>query len=77
MPSKDYQSEKYGVLYYKNTNIIGLRRKWGGKEQVISYGGRGSKAEEFLRNIADDALKKLDAGETESEVRDWCKRFCK
>ena len=65
----DYKSAKYGKLYYKNSNIIGIRRKFGDCHQVFSFGGKRSCAGEgVLRAFGEDVLRKLGAGQSEKEV---------
>ena len=62
-------SPNYSIMYYKNSNIIGVRRKRGGKEQAFSFGGTKCKlSEEHLRGYADQALENLDAGILEGDV---------
>ena len=62
------------MLWYKLTNMVGIRRKFGDKKQIFSFGGRRSGlTEEKGRSFGDDALKKLDAGMTEKEVEEWAK----
>ena len=64
----------YQVLWYKNASNVGIRRKFGGKEQIFLFGGkRSGLTEEKGRSFGDDALQKLDAGMTENEVEDWAK----
>ncbi len=71
-PAQAVTSADYGVLYYKSTNKIGIRRKFGGKEQIWSFGGSAcGKDEAGLRHIADDCLLKLDAGESEDSVLEF------
>ena len=38
--AQDCQSEKYAVLYYANNEAAALRRKFGDKKQIFSYGGK-------------------------------------
>ena len=62
-------SPNYSIMYYKNSNLIGVRRKHGGKEQAFSFGGlKCNHSEEQLREYADQALEKLDAGLSEDDV---------
>ncbi len=63
-------------MYYKNNNSIGVRKKEGpwpkSGQQVFSFGGkRCSFSEQALRNFGLDALKKLDDGMAEENVRAW------
>ena len=54
--------------------MVGIRRKFGDKKQIFSFGGRRSGlTEEKGRSFGDDALRKLDAGMTEKEVEAWAK----
>ncbi len=70
-----YCSEKYCVLWYKRTHLIGIRQKFGATTQIFSFGGHKCNASEaVLRAFADDALKKLDAGMEEGEVANWAKQ---
>ena len=70
-----YHSEKYASMYYKKGNVIGIRRKFGGKEQCMSFGGkRVGHSEAVLRGFADDAMKMLDAGATEKATKEWVDR---
>jgi len=72
---QEHVSKKYQVLWYKITNMVGIRRKSGDKKQIFSFGGRRSGlTEEKGRSFGDDALKKLDNGMTEAEVEVWAKQ---
>ena len=69
---QEYKSEKWNVMWYKNGQNIGIKRKWGTKAQVITFGGkRCGLSEEIQRSFADEALRKLDAGVPEKDVKDW------
>ena len=68
---QDYVSNLYNVLFYKKSNILGIRREFGCKEQCFSFGGSSGLSEAVLRGFADDAMKKLDDGETEDDVKEW------
>ena len=58
------QDYKYGVMYYKNNNSIGLRRKFGNKGQCFSFGGAKCRLDEAaLRGFAKDCQKKPHHGE--------------
>jgi len=64
----------YSIMYYKNNNLIGVRRKFGGKEQAFSFGGKRCElSEEQLREYADQALEKLGAGLSEADVSEMMK----
>ena len=61
-------------MYYKNNNLIGVRRKFDGKEQAFSFGGRRCELSEGqLREYGDQALEKLDSGITEDDVAEIIK----
>ena len=60
------------MQYYKLTNLIGIRERSGRKSQVLSFGGkRVTLSEAVLRGFGDDALKKLDDGESVADVKAW------
>ena len=68
---QDYKSLKYGAMYYKNNNSIGIYKK-DPKTQVFSFGGkRCYSSEQVLRDVASDALKKLDEGMELRDVHNW------
>ncbi len=71
---QEVYSERYGVMYYKASKSIGIRQKFEGKNQCISFGGKKlDLSEESLRGFADDCLRKLNNGETEAAVEKWAK----
>jgi len=78
--AKAASDSKYSVMYYKRDNVCALRRKFGGKEQCISFGGKSNRlSEKSLRELAAEAVAKLDKGRSEEEVHAWvraqaCKR---
>ena len=62
------------MLYYANAEIAALRRKFDDKKQIFSYGGKKAGwSEARLRKLGDEALRKLDAGESEKDVESWVK----
>ena len=68
---QDYKSLKYGAMYYKNCNSIGIYQKKP-QRQVFNFGGkRCSSSKQVLKNVASDALKKLDEGMDLQEVQNW------
>ena len=72
--AQDYQSERYAVLYYGNNKAAAIRRKFDDKKQIFSYGGKKASWDEGrLRKLGDEALRKLDAGESEKDVEGWAK----
>ena len=71
-PLQEVLSPRYAVMYYGASMNIGIRRKFDGKNQSISFGGKKfNLSEEVLRGWADDCLRKLNNDEPESEVEDW------
>ena len=40
LPANEYKSYGFGVMYYKNTTTIGIRKKTGECNQVFSFGGK-------------------------------------
>ena len=73
---QDYTSPSYGVMYYKNSNTIGIRYKGAHKPQVVSFGGKRHLpyfGETELRALADQCLPMLDDGMEESHVQIWAK----
>lgn len=63
---------EYTVMYYKRTNMIGIRSKAGKKPQVFSFGGkRCGRDEATLRAVADQVLEKLNAHEDVLVVKAW------
>ena len=73
--AKATSDSNYSVMYYKRDNVCALRRKWGKKEQCISFGGKAIRmTEKDLRVLADEALAKLAKGKKEEEVLEWTRR---
>ena len=65
---------KYGKMWYKNSHSVGIRRKFGDKKQVVSFGGRKcSKTQEQLTQLAVECVQKLNGGMTEADVNTWAK----
>ena len=59
-------------MYYKNFNKIGIRRRFGGKEQCFSFGGTTCfLGEQALKVLGCAVLTKLDDGQTEEAMRAW------
>ena len=59
-------------MWYKNGNNVGVRRKFGGREQCFSFGGkRCCLTKDALWDFAYVVLQKLDDGETEDAVKAW------
>jgi hypothetical protein len=68
-----YASANFSVLWYKRDNGIGFRRGAGDKKQCMSFRSKAL-SEEKMRLIADDCLRKLDAGEAVAVVKEWAGR---
>ena len=64
-----YTSKSYLVNYYKNSDIIGIKKKGGG--QLFSFGNKKELGEERLRAWADDVLKELDKGMSPINAKKW------
>ena len=64
------------MLYYKNQNYIGIRRKKpqgdevNGK-QIFGFGAGTGLSEQVLRTWAGKVLKKMDEGMSEDETHRW------
>ena len=70
----EHSSKKYLVMYYKNEIKIGIRRKFDKKDTAFELGGKDCDlGEDALRSFADDALRKLDSGESEENVAEWAR----
>ena len=76
--SLEEQGKKlWRVMYYKNSNSIGLKEKTGLKRQLVSFGGKRLGTEEELRLIADECLIKLGQGEEHLSVKAWAHKKAK
>jgi hypothetical protein len=59
-------------LYYKNSESIGIKRAFGSKGQVFSFGGKRSKlSEAVLRKWGVKVLAKLREGMSEDQATIW------
>jgi hypothetical protein len=72
---EEHVSERYQAMFYKNSNSIGIRRKFDAKKtQVISFGGKKCKMTEvLLRKLADETLIKVDEGISERRAKTWAR----
>ena len=63
-PAASIVSDDYGIMYYKNGHSIGIRRKFGDKAQILSFGGVNArnKSEAQLRDIAKQIVDDLHEG---------------
>ena len=63
-PEDDGEGLKFGIMYYKAHNLIGVRQKFGEKRQVFAFGGkRCGKDQTALVAIGQEVVAKLEAGE--------------
>ena len=65
---------KYGLMWYKNTWKVGLRRL-SNKKQILQYGTKSS-SKERLMEIGEQGRSRLESGEAEEEVVQWIKEQC-
>ena len=68
-------AKRYGVMYYKNGNCIGIRQKNHSKSQVMNFGGKHcGKSEKELRAIAAQVVRNLEEGlMSESSAKAWAR----
>ena len=52
----------YGIMYYKSHNAIGIRAKFGKKNQVLSFGSGSNKDKDALKAIGKKVVDLLDGG---------------
>ena len=65
---------RYGVMYYKKDNSVAVRRRFGAREQCMSFGGKTCRLDErALREFAEVAVQQLDRGIPEETVKAWGK----
>ena len=73
-----YSSDKYQKMWYKNSNSVGIRRKFGDKKQIFSFGGlKCGKSREVLEAMGGQFLEALDDGDAEEMVAEVAKKLCK
>ncbi len=66
----------YGIMYYKNSNTIGIRRRFGTKHQVFGFGGtKINLGEKELREHGEEAVRRLQRGQSETEVSTWVRKL--
>ena len=59
-------------MYYKNSESIGIKRAFGSKKQVFSFGGKRTKlSEAVLRKWGVKVLAKLREGMSEDQATMW------
>ena len=62
------------MLYYKNTNMIGIREKRGLTRQVFGFGGkRCEKTREELMALGNEVVSRLAGGETVDDAKAWAR----
>ena len=65
-------------MWYKNSSNVGIRRKFGDKKQCFSFGGaRCGLGKEALTHFGYWALKWLDGGTKEKDVKAWLDKAVK
>ena len=65
-------------MWYKKGNNAGIRRKFGDKKQIISFGGkRSSFSQEGLMQLGNECLQKLDGGMVEADVKARAVDMCR
>ncbi len=73
---KPYISNDWAKMWYKNSHSVGIKRKTGDIRQIFSFGGKKTKlSESTLLQLGEESLKKLDAGLSEDEVKEWVLRM--
>ena len=60
-------------MYYKRNCSVGIREKSGDKTQIFSFGAGRGLDESTLRGWADRVMRKLDDGESATDVKEWVK----
>ena len=60
----------YRLENYRKVSCVGFRQKFGAKAQVFSY-TRRDLSEEELKKLGQEAIDKLDAGESLDAVKEW------
>jgi hypothetical protein len=72
---EDFAGSRYGIMYYKNSNAIGVRQKFGEKRQILSFGGKKSNlSESSLRSWGDSVVMKLEINKwSEKKAGEWVK----
>ena len=65
------QTQTYGVMWYKNNGCIGIRQKFGLKQQVLSFGGKShGLGKEVMKAIGSQVASKLaQPGESKASCR--------
>ena len=65
-PAKD----DYGIMYYGKASAIGIRAKFGAKNQILEFGStRCTKTEEEMREIAKVIVADLHAGMSPAKAK--------
>ena len=68
-----YTSVTWAIQWYKRNHTIGFGRQTRDKKQCMSFRSKGC-SEKRMRQIADDCLRKLDAGDALDIVKEWACR---
>ena len=70
---EEFAGSRYGIMYYKKSQSIGVRQKFGEKRQILSFGGKKSGlSERSLRSWGDSVVMKLEINKwSEKKAGDW------
>ena len=61
-------------MWYKNSESVGIKQRFGQKKQVVSFGGkRCSLTMEEQMELGKECVKKLNEGMPEADVNAWAK----
>jgi hypothetical protein len=64
-------------MWYKRGSRVGIRRKFGDKKQIFSFGWSCcGKSQEVLLAIGEQCLKSLDDGDSEEIVAGVARNLC-
>ena len=66
-----HDGSSYGPMYYKHTFSIGIRQRFGTKQQIACFGGKScrKKSKEEMVKIGYDMCKELDEGASIDSVK--------
>jgi len=69
-PPMAQERDDYAIEYYKKNKQIGIRQKFGGRSQVLSFGGKAcTKSEAEMRLIAKDIVSDLNGGMSSNDAK--------
>ena len=73
----EYLGEKYSKMWYKKNDSVGIRRRFGDKKQIWSFGSQSALGKDALMQLGCQCLRKLDEGMAEDAVREWVVDQCR